>query len=102
VQAASYSNVGYGNHVVIDHGYGYETLYGHMVRIKARGGQRIKRGEIIGYVGSTGKSTGAHLHYEVHKNGQRLNPVYFFYNDLTPQQFDEMLKRANAANQSLD
>jgi murein DD-endopeptidase MepM/ murein hydrolase activator NlpD len=53
-------------------------------------------------VGSTGKSTGAHLHYEVHKNGQRLNPVYFFYNDLTPQQFDEMLKRANAANQSLD
>ena len=102
VQAASYSNVGYGNHVVIDHGYGYETLYGHMVRIKARGGQRIKRGEIIGYVGSTGKSTGAHLHYEVHKNGQRLNPVYFFYNDLTPQQFDEILKRANAANQSLD
>jgi murein DD-endopeptidase MepM/ murein hydrolase activator NlpD len=102
VQTASYSNVGYGNHVVIDHGYGYETLYGHMVRIKARRGQRIKRGEIIGYVGSTGKSTGAHLHYEVHKNGQRLNPVYFFYNDLTPQQFDEMLKRANAANQSLD
>ena len=102
IKIAGYSDGGYGNHVVINHGYGYETLYGHMVRIKARRGQSIKRGEVIGYVGSTGKSTGSHLHYEVHKNGQRLDPVYFFYNDLSPQQFNEVLKRAKASNQSFD
>jgi len=93
---------GYGNHVVINHGYGYETLYGHMVRVKARVGQQIKRGEVIGYVGSTGKSTGPHCHYEVHKNGQKIDPVYFFYNDLSPEQYDLLLKRAAAANQSFD
>lgn len=93
---------GYGNHVVINHGYGYETLYGHMFRVKARRGQRLKRGEIIGYVGSTGKSTGPHCHYEVHKNGRKLDPVYFFYNDLSPEQFNDLLKRAQASNQSFD
>ncbi|RYZ20485.1 MAG: M23 family metallopeptidase [Chitinophagaceae bacterium] len=93
---------GYGNHVVINHGYGYETLYGHMVRVKARRGQSVKRGEIIGFVGSTGKSTGPHCHYEVHKNGRKIDPIYFFYNDLTPAQFDAMLKRAQASNQSFD
>lgn len=102
VKIAGLSDGGYGNYVVIDHGYGYETLYGHMVRIKARRGQRVKRGEVIGYVGSTGKSTGPHCHYEVHKNGQKLDPVYFFYNDLSPQQFDQLLKRAAASNQSFD
>lgn len=102
VSMAGFSEGGYGNHVVINHGYGYETLYGHMVKAKARVGQRIKRGEIIGYVGSTGKSTGPHCHYEVHKNGQKLDPVYFFYNDLSPQQFDQLLKRASSSNQSLD
>jgi len=102
VRLATYSDAGYGNHVIINHGYGYETLYGHMVRIKARAGQKVSRGEIIGYVGSTGKSTGPHCHYEVHKNGQKLDPVYFFYNDLSPQQFDALLKRAQASNQSFD
>ena len=102
VETAGLSDGGYGNHVVINHGYGYKTLYGHMVRIKARRGQRVKRGEVIGYVGSTGKSTGPHCHYEIHKNGQKLDPVYFFYNDLSPQQFDQLLKRAAAANQSFD
>ena len=102
IKTAGLSDGGYGNHVIIDHGYGYETLYGHMVRIKARRGQRINRGEVIGYVGSTGKSTGPHCHYEVHKNGQKLDPVYFFYNDLSPQQFDQLLKRAAASNQSFD
>lgn len=102
VKMAGYSEGGYGNHVVINHGYGYETLYGHMVRVKARAGQRVKRGEIIGYVGSTGKSTGPHCHYEVRKGGQKLDPVYFFYNDLEPQQFNELLKRAKASNQSFD
>jgi len=102
VKEAGYNSSGYGNHVVINHGYGYETLYGHMVRIKARAGQTIKRGEVIGYVGSTGKSTGPHCHYEVHKNGKPVDPIYFFYNDLSPEQFDRLLKVAAAANQSLD
>lgn len=102
VTVAGNTGNGYGNHVVINHGYGYETLYGHMVRVKARAGQQVKRGEVIGYVGSTGKSTGPHCHYEVHKNGQKIDPVYFFYNDLSPEQYDLLLKRAAAANQSFD
>lgn len=93
---------GFGNHVVIDHAFSYETLYGHMVRVKVRAGQKIRRGEVIGWVGSTGKSTGPHLHYEVHKNGVEINPIYFFYNDLTPEQFDRMLKMAATGNQSFD
>jgi murein DD-endopeptidase MepM/ murein hydrolase activator NlpD len=102
VKVAGNTNNGYGIHVVIDHGYGYETLYGHMVRTRAHVGEHVKRGEVIGYVGSTGKSTGPHCHYEVHKNGTKLDPVYFFYNDLSPQQFDELLKRASSSNQSFD
>ncbi len=93
---------GYGNHVVINHGYGYETLYGHMVRVKAAAGQSVKRGEVIGWVGSTGKSTGPHCHYEVHKYGEKIDPIYFFYNDLSPEQFDLILKKAASSNQSFD
>ncbi|HMO61029.1 MAG TPA: peptidoglycan DD-metalloendopeptidase family protein [Ferruginibacter sp.] len=85
---------GTGNHVVINHGYGYETEYMHMVRIKVRERQRVKRGEVIGWVGSTGASTGPHCHYEVHVNGHPVDPVYFFYNDLTPEQYDRVLKIA--------
>ena len=85
---------GTGNHVVINHGYGYETEYMHMVRIKARPGQRVKRGEVIGWVGSTGASTGPHCHYEVHINGNPVDPVYFFFNDLNAEEFDRLLKIA--------
>ena len=102
VRVAGNLGNGYGNHVVIDHGFGYQTLYGHMFRIKAQGGSRIKRGEIIGWVGNTGKSTGPHCHYEVHKNGRLINPIYFFYNDLSPEQFDRLLKLAASSNQSFD
>ncbi|MEO6914822.1 MAG: M23 family metallopeptidase [Chitinophagaceae bacterium] len=102
VSEAGNSGNGYGNHVVINHGYGYETLYGHMFRVKARRGEHVKRGTVIGYVGSTGKSTGPHCHYEVHKNDRPLDPVYFFYNDITPEQFDRLLKLAAASNQSFD
>jgi murein DD-endopeptidase MepM/ murein hydrolase activator NlpD len=102
VKVAGNLGNGYGNHVIINHGYGYETLYGHMFRIKVKVGQKVKRGEVIGWVGSTGKSTGPHCHYEVHKNGKHIDPVYFFYNDLSPEQFDRILKLAASSNQSFD
>ena len=102
ITTAGNSGNGYGNHVIINHGYGYETLFGHMVRVKVHNGQTVKRGEVIGWVGSTGKSTGPHCHYEVHKNGEKIDPIYFFYNDLTPDQFDLLLKKAAASNQSFD
>ncbi len=102
VKTAGNLGNGYGNHVVLNHGYGYETLYGHMFKVKVKPGERIKRGEIIGWVGSTGKSTGPHCHYEVHKNGRHLDPVYFFYNDLSPEQYDRLLKMSSSSNQSFD
>lgn len=102
VAVAGFTEGGYGNHVVINHGYGYETLYGHMFKVKAHVGQVVKRGEVIGYVGSTGKSTGPHCHYEVHKNGVPVDPIYFFYNDLSPEQFDRILKLSKSSNQSFD
>jgi murein DD-endopeptidase MepM/ murein hydrolase activator NlpD len=85
---------GTGNHVIINHGYGYETVYMHMVRIKTSAGARVKRGEVIGWVGTTGASTGPHCHYEVHINGTKVDPVYFFYNDLNAEQYDRLLKIA--------
>jgi murein DD-endopeptidase MepM/ murein hydrolase activator NlpD len=102
VKTAGNLGNGYGNHVVINHGYQYTTLYGHMFRIKVRPGQTVKRGEVIGYVGNTGKSTGPHLHYEVMKGGKHLDPIYFFYNDLTPEQYQQILKIASSRNQSFD
>ncbi len=102
IEVAGNKGDGYGKHVIINHGYGYKTLYGHMYRVKARVGQKIKRGEVIGWVGSSGKSTGPHCHYEVIKYGNKLDPIYFFYNDLSPGQFDQLLKKAAATNQSLD
>ena len=102
VKEAGYNTGGYGNNVVINHGFGFQTLYAHMYKIKARVGQKVKRGEVIGYIGNTGKSTGPHLHYEVHKKGQPVDPIYYFYNDLTPAQFERITKLAKASNQSLD
>lgn len=98
VSNVEYSLAGYGNHVEINHGYGYKTLYGHMVRIKAKRGKRVNRGEVIGWVGSTGKSTGPHCHYEVYLNGQNVNPVYFFSNDLNAEQYDQLLKIASTGS----
>lgn len=92
---------GYGVVTVIDHGYGFQTLYGHMQSVKVRPGQRVKRGEQIGMVGSSGMSTGMHLHYEVIQNGKNVDPVYFFYNDLTPEEYDEVLEQARQENQSM-
>ena len=103
VKLAGFTGDGYGIHVIINHGYGYETLYGHMTKVKVRPGQKVKRGQVIGWVGSTGKSTGPHCHYEVHINGQEIDPVYFFYSDLTPEQFDRIKKIASTGSaKSLD
>ncbi len=93
---------GYGNHVRINHGYGYMTLYGHMSKIMVRPGQRVKRGDVIGLVGNTGKSVGPHLHYEVHKNGEAINPVNYYYNDLSPEDYARMIEMSGTENQSFD
>jgi murein DD-endopeptidase MepM/ murein hydrolase activator NlpD len=102
VETAGNTGNGYGNHVIINNGYGYQTLFGHMFRVKVHAGQKVKRGEVIGWVGSTGKSTGPHCHYEVHRNGEPVDPVYYFYNDITPEQYDRLLKLAASSNQSFD
>jgi len=93
---------GYGNCVQINHGYGYITLYGHMSAIKIRNGQKVKRGDIIGLVGSTGKSTGPHLHYEVHFKGQIMNPQNYYFLDLSPKEYDKMVQMSNNAGQIFD
>jgi murein DD-endopeptidase MepM/ murein hydrolase activator NlpD len=102
VEPVGDSGKGYGNHVIINHGYGYETLYGHMSRVAVKPGQHVKRSEVIGYVGSTGLSSGPHLHYEVIKNGQKINPVNFYYNDLTPAEYEKMRQISAQENQSFD
>jgi murein DD-endopeptidase MepM/ murein hydrolase activator NlpD len=102
VSLADFSATGFGNHVIINHGYGYETLYGHMVKLNCTVGKAVKRGELIGWVGTTGKSTGPHCHYEVHKNGEAVDPVYYFYNDLSIEQFERLVKMVKTNNQSID
>jgi len=93
---------GYGNCVEINHGYGYLTLYGHMSSIKVRVGQKVKRGDVIGLVGSTGKSTGPHLHYEVHLRGQIMNPQNYYFLDLSPAEYDRMVQMSNNSGQMFD
>jgi murein DD-endopeptidase MepM/ murein hydrolase activator NlpD len=93
---------GYGVHIIINHGYGYTTLYGHLSKTVVRPGQRVKRGQHIGDVGSTGKSTAPHLHYEVSRNGVQVNPIGYFYNDLTAEQYEEIIKLSSNPNQSFD
>ncbi|MCF8276513.1 MAG: M23 family metallopeptidase [Flavobacteriales bacterium] len=93
---------GYGNHVVIDHGFGYETLYAHMSKFKVKKGDKVKRGDVIGYVGSTGTSTAPHCHYEVIKNGEKINPMNFFFNDLSPEEYEKVLELSSQSNQSFD
>jgi murein DD-endopeptidase MepM/ murein hydrolase activator NlpD len=93
---------GYGNHIVIRHGFGYETLYGHLSKFNCRAGQSVKRGDIIGYVGSTGRSEAPHLHYEVRKGGEVVNPINFYYGNISAAEYAVMTKLANQENQSLD
>ena len=103
VEVMGYSTGGYGNHVIINHGFGYKSHYAHMSEFKTSIGKKVKRGEIIGLVGNTGKSTGPHLHYEIIKNGNKIDPINFFYNDLTPEQYQKMVEKAiNTGGSSMD
>ncbi|CAM4406310.1 M23 family metallopeptidase [Flavobacterium terrigena] len=102
VRKADASLSGYGNHIEISHGYGYLTLYAHLSKYKVRPGQNVKRGDIIGYVGSTGRSEAPHLHYEVHKNGEVVNPLNFYYGSISAKEYVLITKLANQENQSLD
>lgn len=102
VSKVEFNGRGYGNNVVVNHGYGYQTLYGHMSRMTVRPGQRVNRGDIIGYVGNSGTSTGPHLHYEVHRGGSPVNPVNYYYNDLTPEEYELMVELSSKSGQSFD
>jgi murein DD-endopeptidase MepM/ murein hydrolase activator NlpD len=102
VERADNTASGFGNHIVINHGFGYETLYAHLSKYKCRAGQRIQRGDIIGYVGSTGRSEGPHLHYEVHKNGKVVNPLNFYYGNISAVEYVAIAQLANQENQSYD
>jgi len=102
VERADNKSTGYGNHIRIDHGYGYTSLYGHLFKYNVRAGQKVKRGDVIGFVGSTGRSEAPHLHYEIFRNEDRINPINFYYGNLSPEEFDLILIKAQQENQSLD
>lgn len=102
IDRADNRSTGYGNHIRIDHGYGYTSLYGHLYKYNVRRGQKVKRGDVIGFVGSTGRSEAPHLHYEIFMNEDRINPINFYYGNLSPEEFDQVLIKAQQENQSLD
>jgi murein DD-endopeptidase MepM/ murein hydrolase activator NlpD len=102
VTRADNNSSGYGKHIRIEHGYGYLSLYGHLSQYNVKRGQKVERGDLIGFVGSTGRSEAPHLHYEVWKDSDRINPINFYYGSLSPEEFENMLKFANQENQSLD
>lgn len=96
------SRGGYGNCIVIDHGFGYKTLYAHLSKIDVKQGQKVVRGQVIGRVGNTGKSTAPHLHYEVHKSSRAIDPINFFFNDITPEEYELMIELSQRPSQTLD
>ncbi|WP_299397029.1 M23 family metallopeptidase [uncultured Gelidibacter sp.] len=102
VTRADNTATGYGNHIRIDHGYGYESLYAHLYKYNVRANQKVKRGDLIGFVGSTGRSEAPHLHYEVWKDNERINPINFYYGNLSAEEYSNLLERAALENQSLD
>lgn len=93
---------GYGNTVILDHGYGYKTLYAHLYKILVRKGQKVRRSDIIALVGNTGKSTGPHLHYEVRLNNKPVDPRNYYFYDLSPEEYDQMIQLSNNFGQMLD
>jgi murein DD-endopeptidase MepM/ murein hydrolase activator NlpD len=102
ISRADNGSAGYGKHIRIDHGYGYVSLYAHLSKYNVKKGQKVKRGDIIGFVGSTGRSQAPHLHYEVFKDKERINPINFYYGSLSAKEFEALLKAASQENQSLD
>jgi len=96
------SSRGYGNTIIIDHGFGYKTLYAHQSKTLVKPGQKVRRGDVIGLVGNTGMSMAPHLHYEVRKNNEPINPINFYFNDLTPEEYDKIIELAAQSGQSLD
>ncbi len=102
VTRADNNSSGFGKHIRIDHGYGYLTIYAHLSKYNVSKDQKVKRGDLIGFVGNTGRSEAPHLHYEVWKDKERINPINFYYGSLSPIEFENMLKNANQENQSLD
>ncbi len=102
VKRADSRATGYGKHIRIDHGYGYMSLYAHMYKYNVKKNQKVKRGDLIGFVGSTGRSEAPHLHYEIWKDGTRINPINFYYGSLTAEEFNKLLEHASLENQSLD
>lgn len=99
---ADSNSSGYGNHIRIDHGYGYVSLYAHLYKYNVGKNQKVKRGDLIGFVGSTGRSEAPHLHYEIFKDGDRINPINFYYGSLTAEEFSKLLDHSSLENQSLD
>ena len=97
-----WSRRGYGNQIIIDHGYGYRTMYAHMSDFNVRLGQEVKRGDVIGFVGNTGLSTAPHLHYEVFLNNKKVNPINYYFNDLSPEEFDRMIELSMRSGQTFD
>lgn len=93
---------GYGKSIVINHGFGYKTRYAHLSAFKAKRGQKVKRGELIGLVGSTGKSTGPHLHYEVVKDGKKVNPIGYYHSDLSAEQYEQLLEMSESSFKTMD
>ena len=102
VKRADNRATGFGNHIRIDHGFGFISLYAHLNKYNVRRGQKVKRGDIIGFVGNTGRSVGPHLHYEIYKDGVRINPLNFYYGKLSPKEFEQLRYSASQENQSLD
>ncbi|MGV8946523.1 MAG: M23 family metallopeptidase [Lutibacter sp.] len=102
VERADQNSAGYGKHIRIEHGFGYISLYGHLSNYNVRKGQKVKRGDLIGFVGNTGRSQGPHLHYEIYKNNSAINPINFYYGNLSPEEFEAMQRAAQIEGQSLD
>ena len=102
IKRADNRSSGYGKHIRIDHGYGYVSLYAHLSKYKVRRGQKVKRGDIIGYVGNSGRSIGPHLHYEILKDNKKINPLNFYYGNLSAQEYEALLTQSNQENQSMD
>jgi len=102
VDAVKSTRRGYGNHVVLNHGFGYQTVYAHLNSFNVRAGQKVRRGDVIGFVGNTGLSVAPHLHYEVKLNGRHVDPALYYFNDLTPDEYDRMLEISSKSGQTFD